>query len=300
MNHDEIKRLILRILATEDEEIDCDQVFELIARYVDREVAGEDVARLLPLVYEHLVQCEMCSDLHSTLYELAEMEERDRLPNVDDLLGEILGNPAAHVEPNSESPRLSQQRFSPPRSSVEPPAQADAPAFEARADRPRILVAPAQRAPWFRSGWAAAAAVLIVAVALSVFGWRQAAQVAQMSSDEAFIARADRAVSLRGTAEDPDAQGYLFIDEAHSRGLLTIAGLNPLPADHVYQMWFVTETGTVSAGTFTVDSYQRGRVYVDVSADAARFTRLAITMEPEEGSSAPTTSPVCVWGDKQS
>ncbi|MFQ5593590.1 MAG: anti-sigma factor [Anaerolineae bacterium] len=299
MNHDEIEQLIHRILATEDEEINCAQVFELIARYVDMEVAGEDVAQLLPLVYEHLVQCEMCSDLHSTLYELADMEEQDKLPSVDDLLGDILGNPAAYAEPNTESPWLS-QGFSTPLNSVESPALTNTPAFKARANRPGFLVAPAQPASWFRWGWAAAAAMLIVAVALSVFGWRQSTQVAQMSSDETFIAKADRAVSLQGTAEDPDAQGYLFIDETRSRGLLTIAGLNPLPADHVYQMWFVTDTGTISAGTFTVDSYQRGRVYVDVSKDASQFTRLAITMEPKDGSSEPTTSPVCVWGDKQS
>ncbi|MFQ5341590.1 MAG: anti-sigma factor [Anaerolineae bacterium] len=300
MNHDEIEELIFRILATGNEEINCDQVFDLIARYVDMEVAGEEVAHLLPLVYEHLVQCEMCSDLHDTLHELAVMEEQDVLPDVDDLLGDILSdNPSAPASPKAESPGLS-PTASPPRNSVEPLGLVNTTIFKARPDRQRTVVTPAPPASWLRWGWAAAAAVVVVVVSLGIFSWRQSAQVAQITTDENFIATADRAVSLHGTEEDPDAQGYLFIDEANSRGLLTIDGLNPLPAGHVYQMWFVTEAGTVSAGTFTVDSTQHGRVYVDMSVDPAEFTSLAITMEPKDGSSSPTTSPVCVWGDKQS
>ncbi|MFQ5854900.1 MAG: anti-sigma factor [Anaerolineae bacterium] len=299
MERDEIEQLIYRILATEGEEIDCDQVFELIARYVDMEVAGEDATRLLPLVHQHLVQCNNCSELHDTLHELAVLEEQAVLPDVDDLLDQILGGSQTPTAGQiSDSSIMSQ---APPSShnAVMSLALPEDRAFRAGADKYRQVAEPVQSSAWFRWGWAAAAVALIFAVTLGAWGWRQSSQLTQMRSDVAFIAKADRAFWMKGTEQDPDARGYLFIDETGGRGLLTIDGLNPLPSDQVYQMWLMTESGAVSAGTFSVGSDQRGRIYFDLSSKLAQFRSLAITPEPKGGSSAPTSSPVCVWG-KQS
>jgi hypothetical protein len=296
MDHNELEQLIYRILATENEEIDCDQVFELIARYVDLEVAGEEATQLLPLVYKHLVQCDRCSDLHNTLYDLAMLEEQDALPDVDDLLDDILtDNPAHMIGPASGSPGVSQA--SPPRrNSAAPPVLPEDTAFHTPTGSYRTAFIPTQLSSRFRWGWAAAAVALIMAVAFGAWGWYESSQIAQLRSDVMFITHADRAIWLQGTAQDPDARGYLFVNEAQGRALLTIVGLNPAPLDQVYQMWIMTGSGTSSAGTFAVRSGHWGRFYIDLAPQGTQFTSLAITLEPKGGSSTPTTSPVCVWG----
>ncbi len=297
MDHHEIEQLIERILATEDEEIDCDQVFELIARYVDLEVSGEEVAELLPLVYQHLVQCDRCSDLHDTLYELSVMEEQGTLPEVDDLLEDILaGDQGAKANQASGSPRVRHSSSPSPHNSVEVPTLPEDTAFRLPVDNQRLTAPLARLTRWPRVGWFAAAAMLVLTVALGAWGWYTSSQLAQLRNDVTFIAHADRAIWLKGTDQDPDARGYLFIDEAQGRALLAISGLNRLPADKVYQMWIMDGSSASSVGTFTVQSGNWDRFYVDLGPQNVNFTSLAITPEPKDGSETPTGSPVCVTG----
>lgn len=148
MERDEIEGLIYRILTTEDEEIDCGQLSELIARYVDLEVDGANAPRLLPLVHQHLEQCNACSELHATLHELAVLEEHDALPAIDTLLDEIVAGDRA--TPSSG------QRLDVPGASPSPPQSYDAgtdlpgaTSFRVRGDgfaEPAVMEA----ASWFR------------------------------------------------------------------------------------------------------------------------------------------------------
>jgi hypothetical protein len=109
MEHDELDRLIRRIIETEDEEIDCGQVAELVARYVDLEVAGEAASQLLPKVRQHIGQCDTCAELYETLLELALLEDRNALPDADRLLDEIVAGGAddgSTVRPVTGAPPL--------------------------------------------------------------------------------------------------------------------------------------------------------------------------------------------------
>lgn len=296
MDHDEVEQLIYRILATEDEEIDCNQVFELVARYVDLEVSGEDVPRLMPLVYRHLVQCDMCLELHDTLRDLAVMKEQGTLPDVDVLLDGILADSQVPAVGQVADASGVSPASPPPRSTVESPARPEDTIPTTRTPTYRETPVPARPSPWFRLSWATAAIGVMMAIVFGAWGWYQASQMAQMRSDMTFIARADRAIWMRGTEAAPDAHGFLFVDQTRGRALMTIVGLDPLPPDHVYQVWIKTANSTTSAGTFTVGSDRRTHFYVDLGPTMTQFTSLAITPEPKGGSSAPTTSPVCVWG----
>lgn len=289
MQHDEIERLIFRILATEDEEIDCGQVFELIARYVDLEVSGAEIKRLFPQVYQHLVQCGACSELHDTLYEIAQLEQQNALPDVDDLLDDIV------VDSTEPSPGIRDN--SAPYGARERPALSVISSEDvAPRERRSRTGRPARRLRW---EWALAAAALLIMAVLGAWGWRQASEAAELSRYMAFIANADRAVWMQGTELDPDARGYLFINETDKQGLLVIDGLDPPPQDKVYQMWIMTDsTDAVSAGTFTVEPGKQGWVWVHLGRLPDEFTTVAITPEPIGGSSKPTSSPVCVWGKK--
>ncbi len=299
MERDEIEELIYRILTTEDEEIDCGQLSELIARYVDLEVDGANAPQLLPLVHQHLEQCNACSELHAALHELAVLEEHDALPAIDTLLDEIVaGDPAA--------PSPGGQRFDAPGPSPSPPQSYDAGTdlpeatsfFRVQEDG-RTEPAMMDAASWFRWGWFAAAAALVIVVLFGVWGWRQSSVIADLEATQAFIAQADRTVLMQGTQDDPDARGYLFISEGEKRGLLVVGGLNQLPSDKVYQMWLrYDDRDAISAGTFVVGAEELGRAWVEFDGAPSRFTSLAITLEPDGGSERPTSSPVCVWGEQ--
>lgn len=299
MEQKEIERLVYRILTTEDEEIDCGQLFELIARYVDLEVSGEEASRLLPMVHQHLEQCDACSELHDMLHELAVLEDQGMMAELDtnELLDDIVaGTPPGREQP-SDLPEASAARAAPQKRGDQPTQVGDT-VSRAPERRLRDIAEPRQPAPWLQIGWVLAAAAAVIAVVLGTWGWRQSTEMAETSNETAFIARADRAIQMWGTEEDPDASGFFFINEAEKRGLLVLDRLDSLPADRVYQMWIMSDSSEpMSAGTFTVEPEHGKRIWININQAPLDFARLAITSEPKGGSSKPTTSPVCVWGE---
>jgi predicted anti-sigma-YlaC factor YlaD len=63
-----------RIYATQEVEISCSDCFNLIANYVEREMAGEAVETQLPIVKQHLEQCQVCQEEYELLRELVAAE----------------------------------------------------------------------------------------------------------------------------------------------------------------------------------------------------------------------------------
>ena len=59
--------LITRLLGPGGPEVTCDQCFELLDRYVDLEVAGEDADAQLPGMRAHLDGCPACREDHESL-----------------------------------------------------------------------------------------------------------------------------------------------------------------------------------------------------------------------------------------
>jgi hypothetical protein len=59
--------LITRLLGPGGPEVTCDQCFELLDRYVDLEVAGEDPDAQLPGMRAHLDGCPACREDHESL-----------------------------------------------------------------------------------------------------------------------------------------------------------------------------------------------------------------------------------------
>ncbi|MET0816975.1 MAG: hypothetical protein ABWZ67_05445 [Solirubrobacteraceae bacterium] len=69
MSHD--PTLVDRLLGPAEPEIGCEQCFELLDRYVDLELAGEDADAQVPGMREHLRGCPACGEEHDSLLELA-------------------------------------------------------------------------------------------------------------------------------------------------------------------------------------------------------------------------------------
>jgi hypothetical protein len=68
----------LRVLEDETvdhEEINCDELYEKLDEYVEREVEKKDAAMLMPLIREHLDSCTECCEEYETLLHVIEITE---------------------------------------------------------------------------------------------------------------------------------------------------------------------------------------------------------------------------------
>ena len=64
----------LRVLErVREEEASCSEIFARLDEYVENEIHGEDAARLMPLVREHLDMCPECCEEYEALLEVVEV-----------------------------------------------------------------------------------------------------------------------------------------------------------------------------------------------------------------------------------
>ena len=60
------------VMTTEDHEIDCDAMAELMPSVAEAGARGEDISKLLPEIAVHLDHCPECREWYLTLVELAQ------------------------------------------------------------------------------------------------------------------------------------------------------------------------------------------------------------------------------------
>ena len=63
----EIQKFLHMVETTEEEELSCDEVFELLDQYVELAGNENDAASLLPLVKKHLDRCRDCHEEYEAL-----------------------------------------------------------------------------------------------------------------------------------------------------------------------------------------------------------------------------------------
>ena len=65
-------KLFQMVENTDEVELSCDEVFDLMDQYVESDVRGEDAAKLLPLVQKHLERCRDCHEEYEALARVIE------------------------------------------------------------------------------------------------------------------------------------------------------------------------------------------------------------------------------------
>ncbi|MDB5074055.1 MAG: hypothetical protein JWO42_234 [Chloroflexi bacterium] len=85
------RRLVRSVDLTQDEEIDCTTCLEQVPVYVDRELAGADVAKELPELHLHLALCGDCFEEYEALRDLVELDVSGDLPDTATLLEQLDG-----------------------------------------------------------------------------------------------------------------------------------------------------------------------------------------------------------------
>lgn len=61
-----------RLLKTNEDELSCDEVFELIDEYAEANLPQKEAARLKPLILHHLDMCRECDEEYEALLKVLE------------------------------------------------------------------------------------------------------------------------------------------------------------------------------------------------------------------------------------
>jgi hypothetical protein len=95
-------------------------------------------------------------------------------------------------------------------------------------------------------------------------------------------------ISLAGTPMAQSARATFVYDERHN-GVLLIEGLPDTPANKAYEVWFIPKGLAPMPGRmFTVNANGRALVSHSMPVTPDSLSVIAITLEPKNGSSAPT------------
>lgn len=72
-----VTQLMQILTATQDEELACDAVFDIMDLYAEALLRGEDVSQSMPLVEHHLMMCGACREELELLLALMRFERGD-------------------------------------------------------------------------------------------------------------------------------------------------------------------------------------------------------------------------------
>jgi hypothetical protein len=67
-----VEGLIRSLTVTHEHECDCGEFHEMIDQYAESNIRGEDAARLMPLVKDHLEICNECCEEYEALLKVLE------------------------------------------------------------------------------------------------------------------------------------------------------------------------------------------------------------------------------------
>ena len=164
-----------------------------------------------------------------------------------------------------------------------------------------------RRSPW---GWVAAlaaAAMLLFAVRTSIEKRQSDLDLAdaRKAIEQAHLEREHMMQALSflnqpetqqvGFGKDKPARGNIFVNPR--RGILLIASnLPPLTPGHMFEMWVIPKAGGGPRPAGLFQSSDSGTAFHMLTGEpwATSGDAIAVTVEPESGSSAPTTTPLFV------
>jgi anti-sigma-K factor RskA len=157
---------------------------------------------------------------------------------------------------------------------------------------------------WAAALAAAAAFVFGIVTVIQDVGLRSdlAATQRRVATLQSQLATTERiAAQDRQTLADllaPDAKRYEVaggtVIVRGNRVYFAFSKLPALPRGRVYQAWTIAKGSSVPAPSVTFTPNSEGVAVVALPADASRLAAVAVSVEPEGGSKAPTTKPTIV------
>ena len=173
-----------------------------------------------------------------------------------------------------------------------------------QADLRRRIAPPAPTRSVFRLSWRQAPAfALALAAALlllsNAYWWTRTTQLQRQLTLQAtaipLIVSGQR-IRLTGDVPAPQAWGELHFQPQAQVAVLQVYRLPPLPPGKVYQLWLIRNGQRDSGGLFRVDERGTGTLLVTSPKPLQEYDAVGVTVEPEGGSSGPT-SPRVIGGN---
>lgn len=70
-----VQKLMHMLINMHEEEMPCEDVFEVMDLYAEAVNRGEDVSQVMPLVEKHLIVCGMCREEFEMLMDMMHFEQ---------------------------------------------------------------------------------------------------------------------------------------------------------------------------------------------------------------------------------
>ncbi|HZQ24542.1 MAG TPA: anti-sigma factor [Terriglobales bacterium] len=188
-----------------------------------------------------------------------------------------------------------------------PPARSRKRLADAIAAEPRRTRRSRPRS-WALLPWAVAAALAVVALVFwrsnselrdTMSGLRQQSEEQQLQLQQArdivstLTATDALRVTLVAAKTPPQPQGKAIYVRDRSSLVFLATNLPALPPGKAYELWLIPVSGApVPAGVFKPDVHGSATVLNPPLPPRAEAKAFAITMEPEQGSPAPTSQPI--------
>jgi Anti-sigma-K factor rskA len=250
-----------------------DEVQELLGVYAVHAVDEHDAAA----ISAHVSECEDCT---AELDRLLDAAASFGMTELEEPSGEIWGRiqteirrPTVATEPNMTP------AASPIASQVASPVASQVVSLDAARDR-----RPARHVRFRIAAFSAAAAVAVAVpttLALSGTSTPSLAAVAARSAKQA----GSRTIALRDETGQQVADAILT---GTGQGYLRVSALASLPSDKTYQLWLVDNGKPVSLGLL-------GNAPTTTAfTSRADIDAIAISVEPRDGSTAPSQTPIAV------
>jgi anti-sigma-K factor RskA len=170
----------------------------------------------------------------------------------------------------------------------------------------RVLQIIPRRRPWALAFAFSLAAVLVVVAA---FLWNEnrnltktlanvnrsfTEQQDQLTQAQDLVntltSQESRRITLVAAKSTPQPQGKVFYLPGKAHLVFLASNMAPLPAGRAYELWLIPVNGSpIPAGLFTADAHGSGSIVNPPLRAGVEAKAFAITVEPESGSSAPTS-----------
>ena len=76
-----VEWMIASLEKTREQEFDCEEVFALLDQYAELHMHGEDAAKLMPMLKQHLDVCRECCEEYDALVEVLQEQPGKNPPN---------------------------------------------------------------------------------------------------------------------------------------------------------------------------------------------------------------------------
>jgi anti-sigma-K factor RskA len=229
---------------------------------------------------EHLESCSSCRDEVRSLREAAGALSLD------------VAETPPHALRSSVLAGISQVRPLPPVADV---ADAPTPVVAATsAPAPVDEVAAARerrdrrRSPWLIGVAAALALVAGGAVVRTVQLNERLGSVSQQAAEVTEVLTAPDSTTTTA-AVTTGGRAAVVSSQSLGKSVLVTDGLAPAPAGQTYQIWYLSDSGAPTSAGFVPAGEQSAVV---LQGDLGAASAVGVTVEPQGGSSAPTTTPV--------